>query len=290
MLAPNQIVSLRDMLEIYAPSFVGAAVEIGKLRNIMRGIEDAADKHEFLNPISVSASLPPLNAFRAAAEQVGARLACIATDRMIASLGQEPCTISLMVYAQGLTDIESRFADHLGLVKLFVIPEDRAILFSGADTLLAPATALLYTSLWFDCEEAAKCLCLGRSTACVFHTMRMLEIAIAAISKRLSIQDPAKVDRSWGSMLKAIKGKIDELHPVKNRSAGCEGSQLEQIYVTLDAVKNPWRNGTMHVESVYTEEEARHILTCASHLLDKMASMFDENGDDAPQPVLALTP
>ena len=91
-------------------------------------------------------------------------------------------------------------------------------------------------------------------------------------------------------MLKSIKAKIDELHPVKARIPGCEGSRLEEIYVTLDAVKNPWRNGTMHVESVYTEEEARHILTCTSHLLDKMAAMFDENGDDAPQPVLALSP
>jgi hypothetical protein len=117
----------------------------------------------------------------------------------------------------------------------------------------------------------------------------MLEIAIGAISKRLRIPDPTKADRSWGNMLKAIKARMDELHPQKSRTGSCEGSRLEQIYVSLDAVKNPWRNGTMHVESVYTEEEARHILVCASHLLDKMAQIFDQNGDDVSAPTLALT-
>lgn len=290
MMPPECVVSLWDMLELHAPSFLGAATEIARLRQIMVGIEESSQRHEALNLASVGAVKPRIEILFQEANKVGAKLACVSAQRLYGRVIEDPCAVTMGELSQALTDIESRFADHLSFVKLFVIPEDRAILFGGAETLLSAQAAPLYTSLWFDCEEAAKSLCLGRSTACVFHTMRMLEIAIAAISKRLAIPDPAKVDRSWGNMLKAIKGRIDELHPVKKRVSGCEGSRLEEIYVTLDAVKNPWRNGTMHVESVYTEEEARHILTCTSHLLDKMAAMFDENGADAPLPDLALAP
>ena len=283
----DSIVSVWDMLELHAPSFLGAATEIARLRQIMVGIEEAAERHDPLNAASIATVMPRIECLFQEADKVGAKLACVSAERLYGRVREEPCTVTLVELSAALTDVESRFADHLTFVKLFVIPVERAILFSGAETLLNSTTAPLYTSLWFDCEEAAKCLCLGRSTACVFHTMRMLEIAIAAISKRLGIPDPVKVDRSWGNMLKTIKGKIDELHPSKGRTLGCEGSRLEEIYVTLDAVKNPWRNGTMHVESVYTEEEARHILTCTSHLLDKMAAMFDENGEDARPPALA---
>ena len=269
------------MLEIHGGNFVGAAVEIGKLRHLLGGIEDTAEKDEVLLPASVQTILQPLAMFRNAAENIGARLACISADRLALALQADPCTVTLGACSRSLTDIESRFADQLGLVNLFVIPEDRAILFGGADTLLKRDTATLYRSVWFDCEEAAKCLCLGRSTACVFHVMRMLEIAISALSKRLDIPDPVKADRSWGNMLNAIKAKINELHPIKKRVIGDEGSKLDEVYVSLDAMKNPWRNATMHVESIYTEEEARHILTNSSLLLDKMASIFDENGQDA---------
>lgn len=278
------------MLEIHAPSFLGAATEIARLRQIMVGIEESAERNHWLVGATIATVKPRIVGFYQEADKIGAKLACVSAERLYGRVLEDPCTVTLVELSDALKDIESRFADHLSFVKLFVIPEDRTILFGGAEFLLKPATAQLYTTLWFDCEEAAKCLCLGRSTACVFHAMRMLEIAIAAISKRLAIPDPAKVDRSWGNMLKAIKEKIDELHPIKRRSVGCEGSKLEEIYVTLDAVKGPWRNGTMHVESVYTEEEARHILTCASQLLDRMAAMFDENGVDAPPPALALAP
>lgn len=276
------------MFELHARSFLGAATEIARMRQILDGIDTSDERVNALFPQTAVNVLRSLEAFHSIASNVQAKLACVAADRMITALKEDPCRVTMGGLALSLQDIESRFADHLEFIKLFVIPEERAGLFEGAEILLKPQTASLYASVWFDCEEAAKCLCLGRSTASVFHAMRMLEIAIGALAKRLQIPDPSKADRSWGNMLNAIKAKMDTLHPPKKRTSGCEGSGLEQIYVSLDAVKNPWRNGTMHVESVYTEEEARHILVCTSHLLDKMALIFDENGDDAPTATLAL--
>lgn len=265
-----------------------AATQISRMKAIV-GAGTVPDSSP-LYPGTIDAVKPMLEAFGAEANRVGAKLAFISADRLFRGIQEEPCKINWGQLGAFLADIESRFADHLNFVKLFVIPEERAILLNGADQLLKAQTANLYPSVLFDCEEAAKCLCLGRPTASVFHSMRMIEVAIAAISLRLSIPDPSKADRSWGAMLNSIKAKMVELYPPKGRAVGCEGSKIEEVYVTLDAVKNPWRNATMHVEAVYTEEEARHILACASHLFDKMAAIFDENGDNAPAPTLAFLP
>lgn len=270
------------MQELNAASFLGAATEIARLRQVLHGVEDSDAKTELLNPTSVQTVTFGLTNLYREAGVVGAKLACVAAERLYARAIQEPCPVTLGELSRGLNDIECRFADHLSFVKLFAIPEENAVLFEGADKLLPQQVAALFPSIWFDCEEAAKCLCLGRATASVFHSMRVLEIAIASIAKRLNVPDPAKAsDRSWGNMLKDISKAIDNRFPKQGRMPDTEGAKLEAVHASLDAIKNPWRNATMHVESVYTEEEARHILNCAVHLLIKMAEVFDENGDDA---------
>jgi hypothetical protein len=271
------------MLEHNALGLLGAATEVARLRQILTGIEESTEKHQLLTFKTAGNLRPRVDALHREAQGVGAKLACVSTERLLARLNEQNCQVTLLEFSDGLKDIESRLADHLKFLKFFVIPEEQAILFEGADRLLKHRTAALFPSIWFDCEESAKCLCLSRYTASVFHTMRILEIAIASFAKRLGIADPVKAtDRSWGVMLNKVRDGIDTKFPKSKRLPDTEGSQLEAIYVSLDAIKNPWRNATMHVESVYTEEEARHILVCTSHLMDKMASVFDENGQDGP--------
>ena len=273
------------MLELHAPSFLGAATEIARMRQILKGVEQSTERDQALVPHTIATVKPPVETLYQEADKVGAKLACVSAERLYGRLLEDPCVLTLGELADSLRDIESRFADHLAFIKIFVIPEERAILFQGADQLLQAETAALFPSVWFDCEEAAKCLCLGRPTACVFHSMRMLEIAIASFAKRLEIPDPAKAtDRSWGVMLNAIREAMDAKFPKQKRLPGSDGTKLEALFATLDAIKNPWRNATMHVESVYTEEEARHILVCTAHVMQKMAAIFDENGQDAPNP------
>ena len=53
---------------------------------------------------------------------------------------------------------------------------------------------------------------------------------------------------------------------------------FEALYVSLDAVKNPWRNATMHVENKYTDEEAEHIFFAVKGFMKRLTSRMDENG------------
>jgi hypothetical protein len=60
---------------------------------------------------------------------------------------------------------------------------------------------------------------------------------------------------------------------------GGDGALFEELHASLDAVKNPWRNATMHVERKYTDDEAEHVFAAVRGFMMKLASRCDENGD-----------
>jgi hypothetical protein len=58
-----------------------------------------------------------------------------------------------------------------------------------------------------------------------------------------------------------------------------DGELFDGLYVSLDAVKNPWRNSTMHIDNKYTDDEAEHVFAAAKGFMKKLASRMDENGE-----------
>ena len=179
-----------------------------------------------------------------------------------------------------LTDIKARLSDELSLVRLFVLDPRMAHYLEQGEDLLGPQISRNFASAVFDLEEAAKCLAVLRPTASAFHSMRALEVAIKALARFLSIADPTKsVERNWNFVLKAIKDGIDTKYPNSvSRGPRSEGALVEGIYANLDAVRNPWRNATMHNENIYQMEEADHILKCVNVLFLKLSAICDEEG------------
>ena len=127
--------------------------------------------------------------------------------------------------------------------------------------------------------EAGKCFALHRYTAVVFHLMRMLEIGIAGVARCLSIPDPTKPSlQNWGTILQAIKNEM--VKQTKETEWNDPGDKrfFEDVYASLDAVRNAWRNAAMHVENKYTEEEADTIYRAVRSFMRKLASRLDEQG------------
>ena len=54
---------------------------------------------------------------------------------------------------------------------------------------------------------------------------------------------------------------------------------FDDLYASLDAVKNPWRNATMHPANKYTQKEAEHVFAAVRGFVMKLADRMDENGD-----------
>lgn len=130
----------------------------------------------------------------------------------------------------------------------------------------------------YDLDEAGKSLALGRGTAAVFHVMRIMETGLRAVHNCLGLTAPfANNDRSWGAILKRIRD--DGITPRGGPKKWAEHDLFQEMYARLDAVKDAWRNPTMHVEIKYTPDEATYVFSTARGFMSKLASRMDENGE-----------
>jgi hypothetical protein len=101
-----------------------------------------------------------------------------------------------------------------------------------------------------------------------------------AISRCLGIPDPIKAaDRNWGAMLRLVKGKLDTRWPTSTDRLSGDGQTFDEIYASLAGMQNPYRNATMHLDKVYTEEDARHIFEVVRGIMSRVAARCDEDGD-----------
>ena len=66
--------------------------------------------------------------------------------------------------------------------------------------------------------------------------------------------------------------------PALTRNGG-DDQLFETAYAALAGMQNPWRNSTMHLDQVYTLEDARHIFEIVGGFMKKLASQVDENGE-----------
>lgn len=153
--------------------------------------------------------------------------------------------------------------------------------YSSPEAIFGSDVLAKFPSISYEIDEAAKCLALERHTASVFHLMRVMERCIFAIRMCLGLPDPVKLgDRNWGTILSRIKDEMER----RNKSVppqwliSKDRSLFDDLYASLVAVKNAWRDPTMHVENMYVEENAAHILLTVKALTKKIASRMDENG------------
>jgi hypothetical protein len=204
-------------------------------------IKSLADKLWVLRPLLESADL---------------QLSLDSFDRLVNLLRTHNPAIPTI--REQVTELQVRVRDELSHIELWLITKEESRFLKinpfGEDipNKFDPAR--------HDIEEAGKCLAYGRGTACVFHLMRVMEVGLRALAA--SLNDPRLDPRrnpSWDTILK----KCDEelLKPMRDRAE--EWREDDAFYSTasaqLHAVKDAWRNPTMHVERKYTTEEAEEV-------------------------------
>jgi hypothetical protein len=137
-----------------------------------------------------------------------------------------------------------------------------------------------FPSIAYDIEESAKCLSLERSTASAVHSIRCLEGAIRALTRCLGIPDPTKAaDRNWGRLLNGIKSELDRRWPTSSNRLSGDGRFFDEAYAALAAMQNPWRNATMHLDQIYTQDVAQDVFNTVGGFMRRIAARLDENGD-----------
>src|SRR5262245_19892146 len=118
MTGATQPEAVFHMRELKPVDLLGAATALARVHASFSLIMDRAEK-EILIPDSIANISLSVVAFKNAAESVGATLAVKAANRLLASMQELPCKMTVGQAVAALNDVESRFADHIADVKMF---------------------------------------------------------------------------------------------------------------------------------------------------------------------------
>jgi hypothetical protein len=81
-------------------------------------------------------------------------------------------------------------------------------------------------------------------------------------------------DHNWGGMLKKIKTEMEKRHASKTAAWMAEEEFYKGAYATLVAVKDAWRNTTMHVDKQYDSERAEDIYRAVRRFMETVFSVL----------------
>ncbi len=167
----------------------------------------------------------------------------------------------------------------IGGKSFFYVPPDKMRFWPTADIPYAftEPVAIAFPSTVMDSNEAGVCLALGRSTACVFHLMRVLEIALGVIGQVFNV---SLAHTNWAPAIEEIEKKIRDMHkdPAWKALPDCKEQQefYSQALSHFGIAKDAWRNYTNHARGVYTEELAALIFDNVGAFMKKLATRLHE--------------
>jgi hypothetical protein len=153
-----------------------------------------------------------------------------------------------------INELHSRISDELDSRFVFILSMSEKTFYNPDISIFGKEVVNKFGDMNEDIVEAGNCFALGRYTACVFHLMRLIEIAVQKLGDSFGIN--LTHEKKWQEIInlirKEIKVKYSKHHPDKIK--------WDDLLAKLETVKDAWRNPTMHPKATYTEEEARYIL------------------------------
>lgn len=153
-----------------------------------------------------------------------------------------------------------------------------------------------FPALAGDMETATDLYALGQNLACAFYLMRIMEVGVQRFGKKLGVS-PIKrtrdrlADLSWHQILNDLNPKLNAL-PRMTAKAKEKHEKISAIQSYLFAVKDAWRNPTMHPrKGGYTDPEMVNLLTLVRSSMNELASVVSPQlGTPAPKPRKTGTP
>jgi hypothetical protein len=188
----------------------------------------------------------------------------------------------LLKEANSLADTISR---ELGTKHVLAIPDEASIeLFQNSRPFDSDDGNVRvnerFPSAITDIQEAANCLALGRSTACVCHLMRVLEFGLAALAAEPMIKVPLATHLEWKDIINTIEGKIKKLQTGGTTPLPEDWRERKAFYSDLATqfrhFKDAWRNNVMHAHDFYDDTKAQIIFMSVREFMRLLATRLSE--------------
>jgi hypothetical protein len=210
-------------------------------------------------------------------DEIGLTVSVNCVDGIVAELPMQP-GMSLAYFEERCRHLEDVIRLEMGAVHFFHM-DGKLVSFYNQKNLFGIKVSVSFPEMQYDITEAGNCYAMGRSTACVFHLMRIMEIGVQKFGDKLDVRFTNNKD--WHNIIDEVNKAI-KLLPQKNP----ETVALSQTAAHLHNVKVAWRNRVMHPHDTYTLEEAGDILNHTKAFMNSLASLlYPDSSHTSPVPV-----
>jgi hypothetical protein len=129
-----------------------------------------------------------------------------------------------------------------------------------------------------DVQHSVECFALEQNTACVFHLMRVAELGLREVAKRVSVKltdkgKPQPIEfATWDKVIQGINTKIIAARsmphgPRKNKQLQFHSQAADQCTYIRDI----WRNEVSHTRKSYNDGEASGVVTRVREFMELLA-------------------
>ena len=161
-------------------------------------------------------------------------------------------------------DLSETLRREMQSVNFFYMPQKQTRFYCQHE-LFGSKVAAKFPSLEFDIIESGNCFAMGRSTACVFHLMRIMEVGTQTFGSRLGVTFTDS--KNWQNILDESNKAIKALPKAPETVA------LSQVAAHLYNVKVAWRNQVMHPHDKYTFDEAEDLIGHVKAFMKTLAKL-----------------
>lgn len=241
MFTHDKLVSLLEMLQFYAPSFL----------RIVATLEDFADQFGTGQIRAITAEVKEcLDSIQREAARLGWDRVIEQAELLRGDIGTET--------PEGLRKaaeiLQNQIYAEMKTCLYFAVPYADRRLYEDPTAVWAEVADKF--DVLTDAQEASRCLALDRPTACVFHLMRVVEVGVRVLGTRFGVA--VAEEKNWQNILEQTSAAIKRL-PDGSAAEKERKQELAGIASHLFNVKVKWRNPTMHPRASYSVAEAREV-------------------------------
>ena len=263
----GQLASLLAVLHRYAAVFY----QIAQILSGLEAISAPATPSTRLDDETREAVLANIRKISNLSGQVGLSLSVKHADRV---LSNHKTSLTAGQLKEAVVQLQDRMRDELDNVYFLHVPFEKARVYYNPHPF-GEAVSNKFPRAITDMQEASKCLALARYTACVFHLMRVMEIGVQHLGKKLKIPDTH--EKEWQAILNSVNGALRRMSnpptPLTSRKKAVR-DRYAKAAAHLENVKNAWRNNVMHPKASYTAEEAEEVFQAVKTYMQHLATIL----------------
>jgi hypothetical protein len=256
------------MLDHYALRFAKAITVLETAKVLCLPVQIPEGEREVTNREIALAVAYGLDLTRQACLACGMAAVLPELDRILILVGPQTFAPGLGI-SQAINHLLSRVKDDLALQNFYRVGQEDFQLYGRAD-LFGEAVTKKFKNAAADIRSAGSCLALGQGTACVFHLMRAMEVAVRKLARSLKINVTWKTP--WRVLTGAMDAKIKKL-PEVTEAQKRKREKWEAACTNLHHVGSVWRNSTMHPATSYTPSQARDVLSAVRIFMTALAEL-----------------